>query len=283
MALPWGGIPVNSQSVALREYTLPVVGLKPQAQGVRIAHVSDFHFRKWNAVLEQTQNMLRSLDYDLLVATGDFSTLPCRWTHAAEMCRRFFRPINPPRGTFAVLGNHDDRVLADQPDMPFTLPRNEHVRINVNGSCLVLAGVEQCVDQRGDIAAALAGAPKSAPTVLLAHYPSTVYKTPADQVCLVLSGHTHGGQIRLPILGCIWANDRIRPSRAHGLHKVHGTMLHVTAGIGVSSPLRFRYNCPPEVSLITLCCDRKSEASATDDADPTSRNLQSASGLAAHV
>jgi len=274
---------VTSQTVVLREYTLPVTGLKRRAQGVRIAHVSDFHFRQWNPVLEQAQHLLRSLDYDLLVATGDYSTLPCRWAHAAEMCKRFFEPINPPRGTFAVLGNHDDRILADQPDMPFTWLRNEHVRINVNGSCLVLAGVEQCVDHRGDIDAALTGAPESAPTVLLAHYPSSVYKTPSDRVCLVLAGHTHGGQIRLPFLGCIWANDRIRPSKAHGMHKLHGTMLHVTAGIGVSSPLRFRYRCPPEVSLITLRCACDNRLPTEDQAKPSSRNLHPVSGLAAQV
>lgn len=248
---------VDRKTVALREFTVRVQGLRGPADGLRIAHVSDFHFRRWNRVLDESQHHLMDLDYDLLVATGDFCVRPQQWARAAEMCRRFFDPLRPELGTYAVLGNHDDWILGQQPDLPFTVLHNEHVRLSVNGSCLVLAGVEQHVGSRGDISAALAGAPASAPAIMLAHYPSTVYQVPEDRVRLVLSGHTHGGQVRLPVLGCIWTNDRIPVSLARGLHRVGGTMLHVSAGIGVSAPIWMRYRCPPEVSIITLECVEK--------------------------
>jgi len=71
-------------------------------------------------------------------------------------------------------------------------------------------------------------------------------------VQLVLSGHTHGGQIKLPWLGCVWPNDRIPRRLARGVHEVNGTKVHVSAGIGSSPPLPVRINCPPELSLLTL-------------------------------
>ncbi|MFH1110714.1 MAG: hypothetical protein V1790_16175, partial [Planctomycetota bacterium] len=86
----------------------------------------------------------------------------------------------------------------------------------------------------------------------LAHYPSTVFRVPMGKVQLVLSGHTHGGQIRLPGLGCVWANDRIPRRMSRGLHEVAGTMIHVSPGIGVCLPIRIRVNCPAEVTVLTL-------------------------------
>ena len=103
-----------------------------------------------------------------------------------------------------------------------------------------------------DLDAALAQRAGDVPAILLAHYPSTIFRLGSHHVSLVLSGHTHGGQIRAPRLGCLWPNDRIPRSFARGLHRVEDRYLHVSAGIGASLPLRVRINCPPELSLLTL-------------------------------
>jgi len=238
--------------VVVNEFSAALDGLKRSLHGLRIAHVSDLHFRRWDRVVDEAQRLLRTLDYDLLVATGDFAAQPRKWVRAYDMCRRFFGFLQPRYGAYAVLGNHDHPAMADQTAAPFRLLRNEHVRLNVNGSCVVLAGVEQTKRTYAEVASAIAGAPTSAPVILLAHYPSTVYHVPADRVRLVLSGHTHGGQIRVPGMGCLWTNDRIPRRLARGLHKVAGTCLHVSAGLGVSPPILVRNRCPPELSIITL-------------------------------
>jgi predicted MPP superfamily phosphohydrolase len=69
---------------------------------------------------------------------------------------------------------------------------------------------------------------------------------------VVLAGHTHGGQVRWPGIGCVWAHDSIGRRYAWGLHRVRGCLLHVTAGVGVTGPIRARVNCPPEIAVLVL-------------------------------
>ncbi len=231
-------------------------GLKTGGRGVRVAHISDFHFRRWTPVLDQARWRLMVPDYDLLVVTGDFSTLARKWRHAGSMCRRFFDGVSPRLGVYAVLGNHDSPRLVNQPGLPFQWLRNEHTRIDVDGGPLYLVGVDQCEGQFGDTSAALAGIPDAAPAVMLAHYPSTAFDLKSGRVQLMLSGHTHGGQICLPGVGAIFTNDRIPSRMARGLHRIGETLVNVSAGIGTSGSLPFRWGCPPEVSMITLCKTR---------------------------
>jgi predicted MPP superfamily phosphohydrolase len=108
-----------------------------------------------------------------------------------------------------------------------------------------------------NLAAVVDNRSSNEPTILLAHYPSTVFRLPIGCVQLVLTGHTHGGQIRLPGLGCIWANDRVPLRISRGLHHVASTTIHVSPGIGVSLPLRIRWNCPPEVTVLGLMASHR--------------------------
>ena len=243
---------VAKGAVVVREVFVPFAGLPPALDGIRVAHVTDLHFRRWNRVLDEAQRLLQSLSYDLLAVTGDFSDVPDQWPLAASMCRRFFEPITPPCGIYGVLGNHDVPRLAAEPDLPLRLLRNECVDVPINGATLPVAGVEQTFYGRGQLARTLSQAPEVGGTLLLAHYPSTVYELPDDRVGLTLSGHTHGGQIRMPWIGCVWTNDAISRHKGHGLHVINGTALYVSAGIGVSGPIRYRFLCPPEIVILTL-------------------------------
>jgi predicted MPP superfamily phosphohydrolase len=206
-----------------------------------------------------------ALEYDLLAVTGDFGNDPGDWPQCLELARRFFAPIYPRYGAFAVLGNHDHPRLAEQPDLNLTFLRDEWTTIGGNGLEMTLAGVEQSQKRPGDVSRALAGAPSNDPAVLLAHYPSTVFELAPGRVSLMLAGHTHGGQIRLPLIGCVWAQDSIPTRLARGMHEVGGTRLHVSPGIGVSAPIRRRFLCPPEITLLTL----KPAVVAPDDAPTT--------------
>jgi len=151
-----------------------------------------------------------------------------------------------------VLGNHDDPRIGSTDGLPIVFLQNRSVVVERDGERINVSGVDQSRPGAEDLSAAFAGNNERAPTILLAHYPSTVFRLSDGQAQLVLSGHTHGGQIRLPWLGCVWPHDRIPRRMARGLHVVGSTTLHVSAGVGVSLPIRLRVNCPPEIAILTL-------------------------------
>ena len=240
------------ESVTVRHVSVPMPNWPSPLDGLRIAHLTDLHLRKWNRTLLDARAVLLGIEHDLLAVTGDLCHRPDELPAVVDLARRFFAPIYNTYGTFAVLGNHDNPQLADAADVNLTFLRNECASIRHNGVTFAVAGVEQTEGSPGDLTAALADVTAPTPTMLLAHYPSAVYAVAADRVGLVLAGHTHGGQIRVPLLGCVWAHDRIPTRLARGLHGVDGVQLHVSAGIGLSGPIRWRFCCPPELTILTL-------------------------------
>ena len=235
----------------IRSIDVSIRNLAPALSGLRLVHVTDFHFRRWNRIARDAQALLKGLDYDILVATGDFGTRKRRWRSAADITRRFFDPIAERAPAYAVLGNHDHPNLA-LADTSLRFLNNESVLINRGDVVLELMGVDQSSPDSEDLEAALCDVRPSSVRILLAHYPSTVFRLPPRRVDIQLSGHTHGGQIRLPLVGCVWANDAIPTRLTRGLHAVEGMLLHVSPGIGVSPPVPIRLNCPPEISVLTL-------------------------------
>ncbi|UCG15296.1 MAG: metallophosphoesterase family protein [Phycisphaerales bacterium] len=239
--------PVNVRYREIRVARLPI-----EADGLRIAHISDLHLRGFDVAVAEAQARLMRLDYHVLVCTGDLGAYPEPVERTARLCRLFFDPLADRSQCLAILGNHDSERLADCQEIPVRFLRDEWLTVRVGGLSIVVAGLNQASGHHGDVDRALAGAPPDCVAVLLAHYPSAVYRVRDDRVRVVLCGHTHGGQIRFPGIGCLWAHDRIPGRLAWGLHAIHGRSLHVTAGIGVSWPLRFRFLCPPEVVVVTL-------------------------------
>lgn len=240
------------QLVEIAEYAVPIEPPCGAADGLRIAHISDLHFRRWDAVSIEAQARLLTLDYDVLVATGDFGNFRRHWRSAADLTRRFFEPLVERGEVFAVLGNHDDPRIASTADMPLTFLRNESRLVRATSGTIRLAGVDQFAREAESLDDALADSANSEPVLLLAHYPSTAFRLGRHRVDLVLSGHTHGGQIRLPRVGCLWPNDRIPRRMARGMHRVGETTLHVSPGIGTSLPVRVRINCPAQITVLTL-------------------------------
>ena len=242
---------MNSR-IVVKHQRVSVWGLPSGIDGLRIAHVSDLHFRAWGPLYAQTQQLLAGLTYDMLAVTGDFSDRPGRWRKTAEWCRRFFEPLRPPLGTYAVLGNHDDPRLGRVTDLPLTWLNDESTVPPGGPGRLRVAGICQNVPGAGRIAHALAEAGEDEAVILLTHYPSAIYAVPAGRVQLLLAGHTHGGQVRFPFLGALWTNDRLPRGMARGLHLVGKTWLHVNPGIGVSFPLRARIMCHREITVLEL-------------------------------
>lgn len=238
--------------VTVHHLRVPIEGWPGRADGLRVAHLSDFHLSCWNSILEDAQRLLLGLEYDLIALTGDLGHDLQAWPRTADLLRRFLAPLYARYGTFAVLGNHDAPMLADQPGLNLTFLRDECATVWHEGVAIPVVGIEQTEYHQGDPNAVLSGVAGRTPAVVLAHYPSTVHDLPPGRVGLMLAGHTHGGQIRLPLLGCVWANDRISTGRARGLHTIGDTHLHVSAGLGLSGPIPMRFLCPPEITVLTI-------------------------------
>jgi predicted MPP superfamily phosphohydrolase len=233
------GMLYGRHALELTRAELPVTGLPSALAGLRIGLITDVHRSQWVSAedVNHAVGLLMSAQPDLVVLGGDFVT----WGD-----RKFVGPsaealsaLHAPHGVFAILGNHDD-----DHDMPAALTAGGAERIR--NESLELVGIRYWTRRASDISAIVRGA--SGPVVLLAHDPRRLTEAAALRIPLVLSGHTHGGQVVLPVIGAVAARKFPVIS---GIARQDDTTIFVSRGVGtVYVPVRI--NCPPEVALLTL-------------------------------
>jgi uncharacterized protein len=227
---------------------LPVRGLAPEHEGLRIGLVTDLHHSQFTsqADIARAVDLLMAQRPDLVVLGGDYVSMQNR--RYMEPCAEALAPLAAHNGVFAVLGNHDD-----DRDMPaalvrrgFAVLRDRRTSITVNRARLVLAGIRFWTRNKAEIDRITRGAADT--TLLLAHDPRRFIDAAELGIPAVLSGHTHGGQIVLPLLGT--PALRAYPVIA-GLGRRARTSIFVSRGVGtVYVPVRI--NCPPDVAVLTL-------------------------------
>jgi predicted MPP superfamily phosphohydrolase len=216
--------------------------------GLRIGFMTDIHRSQWVSDLDlrHAVDSLITEQPDLIVLGGDYVTFADRRyiTAAADALSR----LSAPHGVFAVLGNHDDdrEVPAALTRRGIEVLRDARTERRVRGERLDLVGIRYWTRRGSEIAAAARGAgPHS---ILLAHDPRRLTEAAALNIPLVLSGHTHGGQVVLPVLGAVAA--RKFPVVA-GSATLGDTRIFVSRGVGtVYVPVRLA--CPPEIVVLTL-------------------------------
>lgn len=228
--------------------SLPVTGLPPAFENLRIGLITDLHHSGMVPIEDvlHAAALLQAEHPDLIVLGGDYVTLRDRRYMAP--CAEALAGLTAPLGVYAVLGNHDDdrEMPATLASNRFSVLRDARTTISLRGEKLDLAGIRFWTQRPHDIARVLQGA--EAPVVLLAHDPRRLSEGSDLGVALVLSGHTHGGQVNLPLLG---------PIAAHKFPIVAGsgrrkdTGIFVSRGVGTVY-LPYRLNCPPDVALLTL-------------------------------
>ena len=246
-ALDHGYVYQRRHLVVTRE-TIQVSGLATALSGLRIGFLTDLH-RSLAVSHEMADAAVRALlaeQPDLILLGGDYVTWgDRRYVGAAAEA---LAPLSAPHGVFAILGNHDD-----DKDMPtaltakgLTVLRDARTRLHIRGESLDIAGIRFWTRKVADIARIVRGA--STNLILLAHTPSRLPDAVALAIPLMLSGHTHGGQIVLPGLGAIAAREF--PVVA-GSARREGTAVFVSRGVGTMY-VPVRLNCPPEVNILTI-------------------------------
>jgi uncharacterized protein len=234
-----------------------------ELNGFTIALLSDFHYDPYFSIhpIQASIPIVNALRPDLIVLAGDFVSEPVLHSYArqaaqnAEPCSRILRQLQAPHGLWAVLGNHDD---ATDPALITEILRatqipvlaNQSVPVEANGSRFWLSGVNDVLGGDSGLQTTLARVPRDEATVLLAHEPDYADFVARHPVDLQLSGHSHGGQVRLPFLPPFYEPPLARRYIA-GLYQVGPLTLYTSRGLGtVGFPVRF--DCPPEITLLTL-------------------------------
>ncbi len=247
---PWA----SSDRFAVNNERIWLDALPEAFSGLRIVQISDIHHglflpEQWLAEAVQQTNRLRA---DIVVLTGDFVTYSrANIEPAAEILSR----LRARYGVLAVLGNHDFRVGADAVTSALRrkhieVLRNQHVAIQFGGSSLYVAGVDD-YGYGADVRRAVRGIPRDSATVLLAHNPRIIHLASRHGVSLVLSGHTHGGQVNLPLLGTVYGRSPERLRYKIGWDRLGPTQIYVSRGIG-TIVLPWRLRCPAEITHLEL-------------------------------
>ncbi|MEP6923313.1 MAG: metallophosphoesterase [Pyrinomonadaceae bacterium] len=227
--------------------------LPAQFDGWRVVLLSDIHHSPLTDAeqIEKTVKITNSLRPDIIVLTGDYVTHEVEYiAPVAEMLGK----LQALHGVYAVLGNHDhwtdaamvtDLFRANQ--IPVLI--NEGFRFELNGASVWLCGVDDMMVGLADLDLALSGSRADEFKFLLCHNPSILRLAERKGVDFIVSGHTHGGQIRL----IKDADDLLLPRtrRASGLLKRRNTQVYISRGIG-TVVLPIRYQCPPEITLLEL-------------------------------
>jgi uncharacterized protein len=245
---------IEPLSMDVTRLTVTLPNLPPTLAGVTLAQVSDIHFGNWmkreHALL--IAEKVNELNPDLVAITGDFVSRidPETPDDISAMMQTFNAPVH------AILGNHDhwtsaDTVAAAVRDGGANMLRNANTTFERDGAVLHVAGVDDIWENKQDLEAALNGIPQDAAVLMLAHEPDYADTVREDgRVGLQLSGHSHGGQVRLPLIGAPmlpWLGEKY----SMGLYDVDGMAVYTNRGVGMVGPY-VRFGCPPEITLITL-------------------------------
>lgn len=245
------------------ETTIRIARLPSPFHGFRIAQISDIHLDEFTEplFLEYVVHRLNELNPDLVLLTGDFITRGSLTfissNHAAHRCAEVLSTLKAPQ-TYAILGNHDVSVSAELvigalQAVKIPVLVNSHVPIERGDARIWLCGSDDTNAGHPNINLSVPEKPDG-PVILMSHepdYADTIVSHPRGKlVDLMLAGHSHGGQVRLPFYGPL-----ILPPQGQKYVEGHfrfGQMqLYVNRGIG-SVGLPFRFNCPPEITIHTL-------------------------------
>lgn len=244
----------EANSLSLERVSILLRRLPQKLDGFKIIHLSDIHHSPFTNIehVIRTVKVANRLKPDMFLLTGDYVSHGPEYIApvAAELGK-----LKSRWGTYACLGNHDHWTDADLVTHLFrgegiNVLVNEGLRFEARGASFWLAGVDDYMVGRTDVAAAMKGSYPDEMKLLLAHNPIIFRQSVRRKIDLTLSGHTHGGQVKIRD-----EEKRLlrRRKLTSGLHHRQESQIYITRGIG-TVVLPVRYQCPPEISWLELRC-----------------------------
>lgn len=240
--------------IVVEKVDVLIKNLPDEFENITIAHISDLHRSKTveMELIDKTIDIVNNLKPDIIAITGDLANSLDYLKEALDHLNKLSAKI----GTYVVLGNWEnkisrEKVVSEIQKSKLTLLYDECKIIEKNNSTIILCGLQDDNGKGQTLYKTMETVDNKLVKILLCHNPNLIENIGLSQksIDLILSGHTHGGQVKYPIIGVFKCAKRSK--YLAGLYEVEKTQLYVNRGIGVSK-FGYRINCPPEVTLITL-------------------------------
>jgi len=251
---------IEPNRLVVRHETIQIANWPTQMSGLKIAVISDIHAGGW-AIDEQKLKLIvqrtNELQPDLILIAGDYMTSDGWMKHRVkpEVFAAILKDFRAPFGVYSVLGNHDwwwdgRSVRSGLEANGIKVLEDEVAQLNVRGMSLWLVGLADLWTRPQHVTETIAKVPEGETIIALTHNPDIFPKLP-QRVQLLIAGHTHGGQVRFPIIGTVIQPSDYGQKYVRGHVFENGHHLFVTSGIGTSI-LPVRFCVPPEIVLLTL-------------------------------
>jgi predicted MPP superfamily phosphohydrolase len=246
---------VEPYSYWISETDIFIRNLPERFENFRLTQLTDIHHSRILGIdeIRRVVALAQETKPDMFVLTGDYTTSYRRFI---EPCAEALGSLNAPEGVWAVLGNHDHYT---DPELTTRALQRRHIAVLNNAhttlqrgpDALQLSGIDDWTWNAVDWPGAFSGLKPDTPTILLSHQPTVLDLEQTQNVSLILSGHTHGGQVRLPFVGAParFATNDLKYDR--GLFRRGGTQLYVSSGTGVIG-LPVRLGVRPEIAVVRL-------------------------------
>jgi uncharacterized protein len=255
----------NAENIQIRHTDIRLPQLPSSFDGFTLLQISDMHVDINPGAMQRLIELLPGLAYDLCVLTGDyrgktFGPFAATIAGMARVCAHIVGPI------YGVLGNHDSiRMVPDLEEIGIRMLLNEAETLERNGHRIHMVGIDDAHYYRVDnIEKAMSQLPGDEFSILLSHTPEIYRQAAHADFDLLLSGHTHGGQICLPGATPIMLSSALPRRMGSGLWKYHDMVGYTSVGVG-SCILPVRINCPPEITLHHLRCGDANMADRADE------------------
>ena len=251
---------IEPNRLVVREQTIKINNWPKELSGLRIAVLSDIHAGGWFIDDKKLRNIVQrtnQLQPDLIVILGDYMSGDGRTSDRVEpeVFAATLKDFHAPLGVYSVLGNHDwwysgAKVRRGLEQNGIKVLEDEVAQVNVRGTSLWLVGLADLWTRAQRIEQTVAKVPQGATSIALTHNPDIFPRLP-QRVPLLLAGHTHGAQVRFPLIGTVVHSSDFgkKYERGHVFENNHH--LFVTTGIGTSI-LPVRFGVTPEIVLLTL-------------------------------
>ncbi|MBE9031960.1 metallophosphoesterase [filamentous cyanobacterium LEGE 11480] len=248
---------VEPNWIDVHPLSLTLARLDPAFEGYKIVQITDLHADKWMTAdrLSKIVQIVNQQTPDLVAITGDYVTKGDE-TYVPNLT--VLDQLNPNDLTVGVLGNHD--YYGNPPELHRTLlesnvllMRNRIGEIRRGDATLLIAGLGDAMMNDANLPYVMDRMPPTGAAILLAHEPDFADETAAThRFDLQLSGHSHGGQIKLPFVGVRRITPKMAKKYPNGLYKIDDLWQYTSRGIGLARHVKVRLNCRPEVTVFTL-------------------------------